>query len=126
MEWLLTGVGIEPDTVEIKKSSLVQKKKGNKPLSTSRNKGVQTILGAWEALSEKEQDLLTKLLLRKGGELLTILLDSQIQELHALEGVRRSLALSLKNLPEEKVREIYEEYEAKGNHFNVNEKQASA
>ncbi|ECB6684898.1 hypothetical protein G8935_003089 [Salmonella enterica] len=125
MEWLLTGQGEEPTIPERIDHSLVQKKRRKQP-SNHRSNGTQAILGAWEALSEKEQDLLKKLILRKGGEFLTILLDDHIQELHALDGVRRLLALELKNIPEEKVREIYEEYEAKGNHFNVNEKQARA
>ncbi|HAF2129839.1 TPA: hypothetical protein G9F27_004087 [Salmonella enterica] len=125
MEWLLTGVGVEPEITKTKKRSLVQSEKG-KRLSSHDKKGIQTILGAWEALNEKEQELLTKLLLRKGGEFLTILLDNHIQELYELDGVRRLLALELKNIPEEKVREIYEEYETTGDHFNLTDKQASA
>ncbi|HFW3711938.1 TPA: hypothetical protein ACIBKF_001133 [Salmonella enterica subsp. enterica serovar 6,7:y:-] len=125
MEWLLTGAGVEPDIKKTKKRSLVQRGRG-KHLSSHDKKGVQTILGAWEVLSEKERELLTKLLLRKGGELLTILLDSHIQELHELEGVRRLLALELKNVPDEKVREIYEVLETTSDHLNLDEKQASA
>ncbi|EBK1728396.1 hypothetical protein AH934_07980 [Salmonella enterica subsp. enterica serovar Virchow] len=125
MEWLLTGDGVEPEITKPKKRSLVHRER-NKRLSNHDGKGVQTILGAWEALSEKEQELLTKILLRKGGEFLTILLDNHIQELHELDGVRRSLALSLKSLPDEKVREIYEEFEAAGDHSNVADRQASA
>ncbi|EAX0015460.1 hypothetical protein LXS77_001776 [Salmonella enterica] len=125
MEWLLTGEGVAPEITKAKKRSLVQKKQEQRSLSHDK-KGVQTILGAWEALSEKEQELLTKLLLRKGGEFLTILLDNHIQELHNLEGIRRLLALELKNIPEERVREIYEEYETADDHFNLTDKQASA
>ncbi|WP_203435176.1 hypothetical protein [Salmonella enterica] len=77
-------------------------------------------------LRPQQKEALFEVLGRKGAEFSLILLDRNIQELHELEGARRSLALSLKSLPEEKVREIYEEYEAKGNHFNVNEKQARA
>lgn len=125
MEWLLTGEGIEPEEMERKKSSLVQSVQG-KTSSSYEKEGVQTILGAWGALSEKEQELLTKVLLRKGGEFLTILLDEHIQELHALEGVRRALALSLKNLSDQRVREIYEGGESESDHFTVTDRKASA
>ncbi|EHD3653141.1 hypothetical protein OYQ71_003814 [Salmonella enterica] len=125
MEWLLTGEGAEPETTKKEKRSLVQRTQGQRPLNHS-NKGVQTILGAWGVLSEKEQELLTKLLLRKGGEFLTILLDNHIQELHSLEGIRRLLALELKNMPEERVREIYEGNTSEADHFNLTDKQASA
>ncbi|EJY9246307.1 helix-turn-helix domain-containing protein [Salmonella enterica] len=91
-----------------------------------RDKSVQVILAIWQGLEPNEQERISKLLSRRGSDFLAILLDQHIQELHELVGVRRLLALELKNIPDEKVREIYEEYEAKGNHFNVNEKQASA
>lgn len=125
MEWLLTGEGTPPEVTKEKKSSLVQKK-AERPLLSQNNKGVQTILSAWEALSKQEQELLTKLLLRKGAEFLTILLDNNIQELHELEGVRRLLALQLKNIPNERVREIYEKLETSGDQSNLTDRQASA
>lgn len=115
LEWLQTGYGEEPKDSNLNnKWALVTSDLDNK------------ILTFLSFLNDREKQRLIDVLGRKGAEHCLILLDSDINTLHALEGVRRSLALSLKNLPEEKVREIYEEYEAKGNHFNVNEKQASA
>ncbi|MDV2055376.1 hypothetical protein RXS97_00890 [Salmonella enterica] len=115
LEWLQTGHGKEPKDSNLNnEGALVTSDLDNK------------ILTFLSFLNDREKQRLIDVLGRKGAEHCLILLDSDINELHALEGVRRSLALSLKNLPEEKVREIYEEYEAKGNHFNVNEKQASA
>ncbi|EAA2780117.1 helix-turn-helix transcriptional regulator [Salmonella enterica subsp. enterica serovar Carrau] len=92
----------------------------------ARDKDVQIILAIWQGLEPNERESISKLLSRRGGDFLAILLDKHIQELHELDGVRRLLALELKNIPEEKVREIYEEYETTGDHFNLTDKQASA
>ncbi|EGL9654175.1 hypothetical protein IMB40_002842, partial [Salmonella enterica] len=92
----------------------------------ARDNDVQVILAIWQGLEPKEREDLSKLLSRRGGDFLAILLDQHIQELHELMGVRRLLALELKNMPEERVREIYEEYEAAGDRLNLTDKQASA
>ncbi|HAK5652172.1 TPA: hypothetical protein ACTDM3_001156 [Salmonella enterica subsp. enterica] len=115
LEWLQTGHGEEP-----KDSNL--NNKGGLVTSDLDNK----ILTFLSFLNDREKQRLIDVLGRKGAEHCLILLDGDINELHALEGVRRSLALSLKNLPEEKVREIYEEYETTGDHFNLTDKQANA
>lgn len=77
-------------------------------------------------LKPQEKQQVADVLGRKGAEQLLILLDEHIQELHALVGVRRAIALSLGNLPDEKVREIYALSEAKGDHLNLPQKAASA
>ncbi|ECB1320902.1 hypothetical protein EU387_09020 [Salmonella enterica subsp. enterica serovar Panama] len=77
-------------------------------------------------LRPQEKKDLFDVLGRKGAEFGLILLDKHIQELHELEGYRRLLALSLKNLPDEQVREICEELEIASDPFNVTDKKASA
>ncbi|EOQ2240450.1 helix-turn-helix domain containing protein [Escherichia coli] len=86
----------------------------------------QTITAILSSLSTDEQLELARLLGRKGADFLTILLDDNIQELHALSGFRRELALRLKDMSDSEAREIYEECEAKVNHLNVTQKKASA
>ncbi|EDM3391500.1 TPA: helix-turn-helix transcriptional regulator [Salmonella enterica subsp. enterica serovar Durban] len=119
IDWLVLGT----ETQQTQTQSLPQQPQ---QYDTARDKDVQIILAIWQGLEPNERESISKLLSRRGGDFLAILLDQHIQELHELEGIRRLLALELKNIPEEKVREIYEEYEITDNHFNVNEKQAGA
>ncbi|HCM6315869.1 TPA: helix-turn-helix transcriptional regulator [Salmonella enterica subsp. enterica serovar 14:z:e,n,x] len=119
IDWLVLGT----ESQQTQTQPLQQQ---SQQYDAARDKDVQIILAIWQGLEPNERESISKLLSRRGGDFLAILLDKHIQELHELDGVRRLLALELKNIPEEKVREIYEEYEAKGNHFNVNEKQARA
>ncbi|EEP2826629.1 helix-turn-helix transcriptional regulator [Salmonella enterica] len=91
-----------------------------------RDKDVQVILAIWQGLELHEREEISKLLSRRGGDFLAILLDKNIQELHELAGVRRLLALELKNMPEARVREIYEGNTNEADHFNLTDKQASA
>lgn len=114
LEWLMTGEGnVEPkDSKEPKKEN-------------TDNVDAQ-ILMFLSFLKPQEKQQVADVLGRKGAEQLLILLDEHIQELHALVGVRRAIALSLGNLPDEKVREIYALSEAKGDHLNLPQKAASA
>ncbi|ELJ4821857.1 helix-turn-helix transcriptional regulator [Salmonella enterica] len=119
IDWLVLGT----ESQQTQTQSLPQQQQ---QYDVVRDKDVQIILAIWQGLEPKEREDLSKLLSRRGGDFLAILLDQHIQELHELMGVRRLLALELKNMPEEKVREIYEEYETAGDHFNLTDKQASA
>ncbi|EIF5381839.1 hypothetical protein IC336_001683 [Salmonella enterica] len=117
LEWLQFGVGEEP-------KETFQKRQQSNPLSASDidNK----ILTFLSFLDDSEKQRLIDVLGRKGAEHCLILLDGDITELHALEGVRRLLALSLKNIPDERVREIYEACETTDGHFTITDKQARA
>ncbi|ECR0504864.1 bacteriophage CI repressor [Salmonella enterica] len=117
LEWLQFGVGEEP-------KETFQKRQQSNPLSASDidNK----ILTFLSFLDDREKQRLIDVLGRKGAEHCLILLDGDITELHALEGVRRSLALSLKNIPDERIREIYEACETTDGHFTITDKQARA
>ncbi|ECG2605593.1 XRE family transcriptional regulator [Salmonella enterica subsp. enterica serovar Montevideo] len=119
IDWLVLGT----ESQEIQTQPLQQQ---SQQYDAARDKDVQIILAIWQGLEPNERESISKLLSRRGGDFLAILLDKHIQELHELDGVRRLLALELKNIPEEKVREIYEEYETTGDHFNLTDKQASA
>ncbi|EBC1522417.1 helix-turn-helix transcriptional regulator [Salmonella enterica] len=119
IDWLVSGT----ESQQTQTQSLPQQQQ---QYDVVRDKDVQIILAIWQGLEPKEREDLSKLLSRRGGDFLAILLDQHIQELHELMGVRRLLALELKNIPEEKVREIYEEYETADDHFNLTDKQASA
>ncbi|EAW9401641.1 helix-turn-helix transcriptional regulator [Salmonella enterica] len=119
IDWLVLGTeSQQTQTQPLQQQSL--------QYDAARDKDVQIILAIWQGLEPNERESISKLLSRRGGDFLAILLDKHIQELHELDGVRRLLALELKNIPEEKVREIYEEYETTGDHFNLTDKQASA
>ncbi|HIF2251238.1 TPA: helix-turn-helix domain-containing protein [Salmonella enterica] len=119
IDWLVLGT----ESQQTQTQSLPQQ---SQQYDAARDKDVQIILAIWQGLEPNERESISKLLSRRGGDFLAILLDKHIQELHELNGVRRLLALELKNMPEEKVREIYEEYETTGDHFNLTDKQASA
>ncbi|EAW8357393.1 TPA: helix-turn-helix transcriptional regulator [Salmonella enterica] len=119
IDWLVLGT----ESQQIQTQPLQQQ---SQQYDAARDKDVQIILAIWQGLEPNERESISKLLSRRGGDFLAILLDKHIQELHELDGVRRLLALELKNIPEEKVREIYEEYETTGDHFNLTDKQASA
>ncbi|ASO11480.1 helix-turn-helix domain-containing protein [Salmonella enterica subsp. enterica] len=119
IDWLVLGT----ESQQTQTQPLQQQ---SQQYDAARDKDVQIILAIWQGLEPNERKSISKLLSRRGGDFLAILLDKHIQELHELDGVRRLLALELKNIPEEKVREIYEEYETTGDHFNLTDKQASA
>ncbi|EHZ7145980.1 helix-turn-helix transcriptional regulator [Salmonella enterica] len=120
IDWLVLGT----ENQQTQTQSLPQQQQ--QQYDVARDKDVQIILAIWQGLEPKEREDLSKLLSRRGGDFLAILLDQHIQELHELMGVRRLLALELKNMPEELVREIYEEYETAGDRLNLTDKQASA
>ncbi|EAQ8872229.1 helix-turn-helix transcriptional regulator [Salmonella enterica] len=120
IDWLVLGT----ENQQTQTQSLPQQQQ--QQYDVARDKDVQIILAIWQGLEPKEREDLSKLLSRRGGDFLAILLDQHIQELHELMGVRRLLALELKNMPEERVREIYEEYETAGDRLNLTDKQASA
>ncbi|ECE6505585.1 XRE family transcriptional regulator, partial [Salmonella enterica subsp. salamae] len=117
IDWLVLGT----ESQQTQTQPLQQQ---SQQYDAARDKDVQIILAIWQGLEPNERKSISKLLSRRGGDFLAILLDKHIQELHELDGVRRLLALELKNIPEEKVREIYEEYETTGDHFNLTDKQA--
>ncbi|EEC0851258.1 helix-turn-helix transcriptional regulator [Salmonella enterica] len=119
IDWLVLGT----ESQQTQTQPLQQQ---SQQYDAARDKDVQIILAIWQGLEPNERESISKLLSRRGGDFLAILLDKHIQELHELDGVRRLLALELKNIPEEKVREIYEEYETTGDRFNLTDKQASA
>ncbi|ECF5166298.1 helix-turn-helix transcriptional regulator [Salmonella enterica] len=127
LEWLVLGKGNQfPQPQTQRSSQQPQQPQQPQQYEAARDKDVQVILAIWQGLEPKEREDLSKLLSRRGGDFLAILLDQHIQELHELMGVRRLLALELKNMPEERVREIYEEYETAGDRLNLTDKQASA
>lgn len=123
MEWLVYGHGDEPC---MKVDPEEQNELTKRTKKQRVNDGDSIIMRAWDSLTSSEQEILSNLLIRKGAELLTVLLDADIQKLHSLSGVKRALALSLQELPDDTVREIYEECEAKANRLNVTQKKASA
>ncbi|EBH1461640.1 helix-turn-helix transcriptional regulator [Salmonella enterica] len=124
IDWLVLGT--ENQQTQTQSLPQQQQQQQQQQYDVARDKDVQIILAIWQGLEPKEREDLSKLLSRRGGDFLAILLDQHIQELHELMGVRRLLALELKNMPEERVREIYEEYETAGDRLNLTDKQASA
>ncbi|ECH2067079.1 hypothetical protein LU037_003867 [Salmonella enterica] len=118
LEWLQTGSGEEPKD-SIKKNVPIRSASGVSDLDAR-------ILDLLSFLDDREKQRLIDVLGRKGAEHSLILLDSDIAELHALEGVRRLLALSLKNLPDDSVRDFYEGSKTEADQFNVTDKKASA
>ncbi|ECO1009856.1 hypothetical protein AA464_06970 [Salmonella enterica subsp. enterica serovar Newport] len=118
LEWLQTGAGEEPKDSNRSDFPI-------KPASGLSDLDAR-ILDLLSFLDDREKQRLIDVLGRKGAEHSLILLDGDIAELHALEGVRRLLALSLKNLPDDSVRDFYEGSKTEADQFNVTDKQASA
>lgn len=73
------------------------------------DKGAQALLTIWDGLEPEEKELLSKLLVRKGAELLVQLLDNETICLMQLTGERRDAALLLARLLPKDVREILSE-----------------
>ncbi len=73
------------------------------------DKGAQALLTIWDGLEPEEKELLSKLLVRKGAELLAQLLDNETICLMQLTGERRDAALLLARLLPKDVREILSE-----------------
>lgn len=71
--------------------------------------GAQALLTIWSGLEPVEKELLSKLLVRKGSELLAQLLDDETICLMQLTGERRDAALLLARLLPKDVREILSE-----------------
>ncbi|EAQ4448931.1 DNA-binding protein [Salmonella enterica] len=78
----------------------------------SKDKFMNVFNSVWEGLEPKEMDLLSKLLARKGAELLTLLLDKDNIALMLLTGEQREAALLLMQLDPIRVREILSELRA--------------
>ncbi|EHF8058487.1 bacteriophage CI repressor [Salmonella enterica subsp. enterica serovar Oranienburg] len=71
--------------------------------------GGQVLLALWETLEPKEKARLNKLLLRKGAEFLTLLLDEDNLSLLQAEGDQRRAALIMMQLDPIRIREILPE-----------------
>ncbi|HGB5309631.1 TPA: helix-turn-helix domain-containing protein [Salmonella enterica subsp. enterica serovar Poona] len=71
--------------------------------------GAQVLLALWEALEPTEKTKLNKLLLRKGAELLTLLLDEDNLNLLQSAGDQRRGALLMMQLDPIRIREILPE-----------------
>ncbi|EJP9599432.1 helix-turn-helix transcriptional regulator, partial [Salmonella enterica] len=84
IDWLVLGT----ENQQTQTQSLPQQQQ---QYDVARDKDVQIILAIWQGLEPKEREDLSKLLSRRGGDFLAILLDQHIQELHELMGVRRLL-----------------------------------
>ncbi|EAU5106084.1 DNA-binding protein [Salmonella enterica] len=78
----------------------------------SKDKFMTVFSAVWEGLEPKEMDLLSKLLARKGAELLTLLLNKDNIALMLLTGEQREAALMLMQLDPIRVREILSELRA--------------
>ncbi|EAS8628883.1 bacteriophage CI repressor [Salmonella enterica] len=125
IEWLASGEESYPDITPTEKDP--KKPFDQNEASEHVHDDIDSKLSMLlSLLRPQEKKDLFDVLGRKGAEFSLILLDKHIQELHELEGYRRLLALSLKNLPDEQVREICEELEIASDHFNVTDKKASA
>ncbi|EEG6271924.1 hypothetical protein G3F95_000973 [Salmonella enterica subsp. enterica] len=117
LEWLQTGIGKEPK--DSNQGNASAQPPGMSDLDTQ-------IMSFISFLDDREKQRLIDVLGRKGAEHCLILLDGDINELHALDGVRRAFALSLRGLPEERVREIFERNTNEADLFNLTEKKAGA
>ncbi|HAI2144286.1 TPA: DNA-binding protein [Escherichia coli] len=91
-----------------------------------KNGGNSELLELIDTLSQEEQELVIYTLRRKGVEKLLEFCNQENQELISLTGIRRLAALSLNNLSDQKVREIFEGDETKDHHFNLTHKEAKA
>ncbi|MGF2653452.1 DNA-binding protein [Serratia marcescens] len=103
---------IENDTVDpesCKKQSITSPQAEGVAI---HDKGAQALLTIWDGLEPEEKELLSKLLVRKGAELLVQLLDNETICLMQLTGEKREAALLLAQLVPERVREILSELRA--------------
>lgn len=100
VEWLVLGTDAELDAdLEARHPKLE-----NPP--TSPNDDFQGLRVIWESLTRAERAQLTRLLGRRGADVLTLLLDEEALKLLTLTGDVRQAALALEKLPESRLREI--------------------
>lgn len=124
-EWL-AGIRNEPSTEEYLPQPQPQPQPQPLQKVLNGDEGAQLLLTLWNGLEPSEKERLYKILIRKGADFLTLLLDRDIEDLHELCGVRRAAALSLKTWPEERIRESFEGFEAEGGHYNLTDKRDRA
>ncbi|ECJ8609050.1 bacteriophage CI repressor [Salmonella enterica] len=113
-QWLLGGEesrpkGDQKETVAISPS---QQPSQAKDTACPCDAGGQVLLALWEALEPKEKTRLNKLLLRKGAEFLTLLLDEDNLNLLQAKGDQRRAALIMMQLDPVSIREILPELRA--------------
>lgn len=86
--------------------------KASQQVASVHDSGAQALLTIWDGLEPMEKELLSKLLVRKGSELLAQLLNEDNLCLMQLSGEKREAALILAQLVPERVREILSELRA--------------
>lgn len=120
-EWLVNGVEGESETniskkigeskrkLKLYRQSALKKRINTRPPEVPCDAGLQTLVSMWDALEPKEKDRLHKLLLRKGAEFLTLLLDEDNLNLLQSVGDQRRGALMMMQLDPIRIREILPE-----------------
>lgn len=114
------------DTYDDQTAGLISDNKGSLRKISQLSDTDTKLLALFSFLNDEEKQRLIEVLGRNGAVFLTLLLDTDIQELHNLEGVRRIAALSLRHWPEERVREIFKVFEADEGHPNLSSNQNCA
>ncbi|EBP4584390.1 hypothetical protein VH79_14495 [Salmonella enterica] len=93
-------------------TTLSQQTSQAKPVACPCDVGAQVLLALWETLEPTEKAQLNKLLLRKGAEFLTLLLDEDNLNLLQSVGDQRRGALMMMQLDPIRIREILPELRA--------------
>ncbi|HGJ5862635.1 helix-turn-helix transcriptional regulator (plasmid) [Arsenophonus nasoniae] len=113
--WLMTdttvptSVQIAPDLSEIETTEITLKVKDGVPEISPK----KAILTSLSTLNDKELKKLQNVLSRKGATFLMELLEQENQDLINLRGFRKFVALMLKDLDDQAVREIWDRIEQK-------------
>ncbi|MGJ3444069.1 helix-turn-helix domain-containing protein [Enterobacter sp. PTB] len=122
LEWLATG--LNKDGIDFNKTQRTQDRKTS--ADSPSDSDYQWFKVIWDSLEQHERHRLSRLLGRKGADVLTLLLEDHALGLLKLSGDAREAALLLNKLPESELREILRKYRevTKDQSVSVERKQA--
>ncbi|MGX8942193.1 helix-turn-helix domain-containing protein [Symbiopectobacterium sp. Eva_TO] len=104
LQWL--AVGTEATHKNENNSLLCANPSESQPVDFFERLDLHDLVAILKTLEIEERDALTRMLGRKGVDVLTLLLEEGSLDLLSLEGEKREAALSLQELPPDRVREI--------------------
>ncbi|WP_053091602.1 MULTISPECIES: helix-turn-helix domain-containing protein [Serratia] len=122
LEWLATGLNKD----ENNSNKVQHNHEGQNSTLHHPDSDYQWFKVIWDSLEQHERHRLSRLLGRKGADVLTLLLEEHALDILKLSGDVREAALLLEKLPESELREILRKYRGVTNDQSVSVEQKQA